>query len=83
MLMERFSSRGSPRIHPFPKACPGFLLSQMDPVYIQLSTLVLALATGVTLLVIAQHLRIPSIVPLLLGGILLGPEVSGPIDPAI
>ena len=54
----------------------------MDPVYIQLSTLVLALATGVTLLVIAQHLRIPSIVPLLLGGILLGPEVSGLIDPA-
>ena len=54
----------------------------MDPVYIQLSTLVIALATGVTLLVTAQHLRIPAIVPLLLGGILLGPEVSGLIDPA-
>ena len=54
----------------------------MDPVYIQFSTLVIALATGVTLLVTAQHLRIPAIVPLLLGGILLGPEVSDLIDPA-
>ena len=54
----------------------------MDPVYIQFSTLVIALATGVTLLVNAQHLRVPAIVPLLLGGILLGPEVSGLIDPA-
>ena len=53
----------------------------MDLVYIQFSTLVIALATGVTLLVTAQHLRIPAIVPLLLGGILLGPEVSGLIDP--
>ena len=54
----------------------------MDPVYIQFSTLVIAMATGVTLLVTAQHLRIPAIVPLLLGGILLRPEVSGLIDPA-
>ena len=54
----------------------------MDPVYIQFSTLVIALATGVTLLVNAQHLRVPAIVPLLLSGILLGPEVSGLIDPA-
>ena len=54
----------------------------MDPVYIQLSTLVIALATGVKLLVNAQRLRVPAIVPLLLGGILLGPEVSGLIDPA-
>ena len=54
----------------------------MDPVYIQFSTLVIALATGVTLLVNAQHLRVPDIAPLLRGGILLGPEVSGLIDPA-
>ena len=54
----------------------------MDLVYIQFSTLVIALATGVTLLVNAQHLRVPAIVPLLLGGILLEPEVSGLIDPA-
>ena len=54
----------------------------MDPVYIQFSTLVIALATGVTLLVNAQHLRVPDTVPLLLGVILLGPEVSGLIDPA-
>ena len=54
----------------------------MDLVYIQFSTLVIALATGVTLLVNAQHLRVPTIVPLLLGGILLGPEVSCLIDPA-
>ena len=42
----------------------------------------IALATGVTILVSAQHLRIPAIVTLLLGGILLGPEVSGLIDPS-
>ena len=54
----------------------------MDPVYIQFSILVIALPTGVTPLVTAQHLRIPAIVPLLLSGILLGPEVSGLIDPA-
>ena len=42
----------------------------------------IALATGVTLLVNAQHLRVPDTVPLLLGVILLGPEVSGLIDPA-
>ena len=54
----------------------------MDPVYIQFSNLVIALATGVTLLVTAQHLRIPSIAPLFLGGILLRPEVSSLIDPA-
>ena len=42
----------------------------------------IALATGLTLLVTAQHLRIPAIVTLLLGGILLGLEVSGLIDPS-
>ena len=42
----------------------------------------IALATGVTILVSAQHLRIPAIVTLLLGGILLGLEVSGLIDPS-
>ena len=54
----------------------------MGRVYIQFSTLVIALATGVTLFVTAQHLRVPAIVPLLIGGILLGQEVSGLIDPA-
>lgn len=53
----------------------------MDPIYLKLVTLVIALAAGVTLLVVAQHLRIPAIVPLLFGGILLGPEVSGIIEP--
>ena len=55
----------------------------MDLVYIQFSTQVIVLATGVTILVTAQHLRVPAIVPLLLDGILLGPEGSGLIDPAI
>ena len=82
MLRERYSSKGLPCIHPFLKARPGFLLSHMDPVYIQFSTLVIVLANGVTLLVTAQHLRVPAIVPLLLSGILLGPEASGLIDPA-
>ena len=44
----------------------------MDLVYIQFSILVIALATGVTLLVNVQHLRVPAIVPLLLGGIFTG-----------
>ena len=78
MLRARFSSKGS-RLAFIHSKKP----TQAFFVYIQFSTLVIALATGVTLLVNAQHLRVPAIVPLLLGGILLGPEVSGLIDPAI
>lgn len=45
-------------------------------------TLSLSAATGVILMVTAQRLMLPSIVLLLLGGILLGPEVLGLVQPA-
>ncbi|MBF0349868.1 MAG: cation:proton antiporter [SAR324 cluster bacterium] len=53
----------------------------MDLSYLRISTLVISMVTGVSLMIIAKHLRIPSIVPLLIGGILLGPEGAGLIDP--
>ena len=45
-------------------------------------TLSLAAGAGVILVIVGQRLRVPSIVLLLLGGVLLGPEVLGWIDPA-
>jgi len=45
-------------------------------------TICLAAAAGVTLVVLGHRFRIPSIVLLLLGGVVLGPEVLGWIDPA-
>jgi NhaP-type Na+/H+ or K+/H+ antiporter/mannitol/fructose-specific phosphotransferase system IIA component (Ntr-type) len=50
-----------------------------------LRTMVTAIAGGVFLIVLARRLGIPSIVALLAGGVLLGPEVWGdaaPIQPA-
>jgi len=41
-------------------------------------TLAVAAAAGVSLLVVADAARVPSIVLLLLGGVLLGPEGLGP-----
>lgn len=41
----------------------------------------LALAAGVACQVLARHLRIPSIVPLLAAGVLLGPDLLGWIAP--
>jgi NhaP-type Na+/H+ or K+/H+ antiporter/mannitol/fructose-specific phosphotransferase system IIA component (Ntr-type) len=55
----------------------------MDTIILKLETLIVALTAGVSLLVIAQHLRIPAIVPLLIGGIVLGPELIGVIDPGV
>ena len=52
----------------------------MDLDFVRLSTIVFAIFFGVFLSVIAKHLRIPVIAPLLIGGGLLGPEVSGLID---
>ena len=45
-------------------------------------TLCLATAAGVILVIAGQRFKIPSIVLLLIGGVLLGPEVLGWIDPA-
>ena len=44
-------------------------------------TLALAAAAGTLLIVVAERLKVPSIVLLLVGGVLLGPEVSGLIHP--
>ncbi len=44
-------------------------------------TLAVAAAAGVSLLVVADAARVPSIVLLLLGGVLLGPEGLGLVDP--
>ncbi|MCB0283025.1 MAG: cation:proton antiporter [Calditrichaeota bacterium] len=52
----------------------------MEVSFIRLSTLVFALFFGVSLFVVARHMRIPAIAPLLIGGIILGPELSGLID---
>lgn len=52
----------------------------MELSFIRLSTIVFAIFFGVSLSVLARHLRFPAIAPLLIGGILLGPEVSGLID---
>ena len=45
-------------------------------------TFTVAACAGVTLVVLAHRLRVPSIVLLLAGGVVLGPEVLGFIDPA-
>ncbi len=47
-----------------------------------LLTLCLAAATGVILVIASHRLKIPSIVLLLLGGVVLGPSALGWVDPA-
>jgi NhaP-type Na+/H+ or K+/H+ antiporter len=46
-----------------------------------LLTLIFALTAGVVLIVLAHYFRISMIVPLLIGGIILGPNVLGIINP--
>lgn len=46
-----------------------------------LTTLAVSAFAGVSLMVFANRLRIPAIVPLLIGGVLLGPEVMGVLAP--
>lgn len=45
-------------------------------------TLAASAGAGTLLIIVAQRLRVPSIVLLLIGGVLLGPEVAGLINPA-
>jgi NhaP-type Na+/H+ or K+/H+ antiporter/mannitol/fructose-specific phosphotransferase system IIA component (Ntr-type) len=49
---------------------------------LQAFTLCFAAAVGVSLIALAGRLRVPSIALLLIGGVLLGPEVANLIDPA-
>ena len=53
----------------------------MDIGYLQLSTLVLAIFVGVCLFILSRYIRIPPIVLLLVGGVILGPELLGIINP--
>jgi len=53
----------------------------METSHHMLLTMTTAIATGVILIVIARRLNLPAIVLLLLGGILMGPEVLGWVDP--
>ena len=52
----------------------------METVYIRLSTIVLSIFVGVALSILARYLRVPAIAPLLIGGVILGPEVLGFVD---
>ncbi len=45
-------------------------------------TVAIALAAGMIAQIIAQHLRIPGILLLLVAGVILGPEVAGIVHPA-
>ena len=53
---------------------------ELQPVAM-LQTLAIALVAGVVAQFVAERLSIPSIVPLLVGGALLGPEAAGWIEP--
>jgi NhaP-type Na+/H+ or K+/H+ antiporter/mannitol/fructose-specific phosphotransferase system IIA component (Ntr-type) len=47
-----------------------------------LTTVVTAIAGGIFLIALSHRWKVPAIVPLLLGGIVLGPEVLGIVQPA-
>lgn len=49
----------------------------MDITYTRMLTIVLTLFSGVLLIILAKKLKIPAIAPLLVGGIILGPEFTG------
>lgn len=52
----------------------------MEQTYHQLNTLLFSAFAGVFLLILARQMQIPAIAPLLIGGVLLGPEGLGVID---
>ncbi len=54
----------------------------MDSSYLQLSTATLPIFFGVCLFILSSHVRIPPIILLLAGGVILGPEFLGLINPA-
>jgi NhaP-type Na+/H+ or K+/H+ antiporter/mannitol/fructose-specific phosphotransferase system IIA component (Ntr-type) len=53
-----------------------------DPAYARMITLILAVFAGVLFFIISRRLKIPAIVLLLAGGVLLGPEFIGLVQPA-
>ena len=55
----------------------------MDPSHILMQTLVVAIFAGIAVQVLAEQVKLPSIVFSLIAGVLLGPQVSGLIHPEI
>lgn len=55
----------------------------MEHSYASLTTVIIAMFAGVSLSVIARHMRIPAIAPLLIGGVVLGPQILGLVNPAV
>jgi len=53
----------------------------MDLSSLQLATLILPVFVGVCLFILSRYVRLPAIVLLLVGGVLLGPEFLGWINP--
>ncbi len=53
----------------------------MDIIQLRLGTLVISVFVGVCLFIAARYIRIPAIVLLLIGGVVLGPEGLSLIDP--
>lgn len=52
----------------------------MDHTLTSLTTIIVAMFAGVSLSVIARHLRMPAIAPLLIGGVVLGPQFLGLVN---
>ncbi len=53
----------------------------MDITHLRLGTLVISVFVGVWLFIVSHYIRIPAIVLLLIGGVILGPEGLAIIDP--
>ncbi len=58
-------------------------LKQTEPVIAMMATLVCVLIIGTSAQILAERLRIPATGPLLIGGLLFGPEIIGLVQPAI
>ncbi len=55
----------------------------MDHTLASLTTVIVAMFAGVSLSILAHHLRIPAISPLLIGGVVLGPQFLGIVNTAM
>lgn len=58
-------------------------LKQTEPVITMLATLVCVLVIGTSAQILAERLRIPATGPLLISGLIFGPEIIGLVQPAV
>jgi NhaP-type Na+/H+ or K+/H+ antiporter/uncharacterized protein with PhoU and TrkA domain len=58
-------------------------LNQYQPVLAILATLVLVLAVGTAAQILAERMKLPAIGPLLIAGLLFGPDIIGLVQPTI